>query len=115
MVEEVKTVLNRDTYTTRWRYDNQDRVKQMFCPKGELVDIAYNIQRELVRIKRNALLILAHRTYNENGRVIKEYLGDNTVRNYQYRDWVSTSGVIRQIQTGLSNIANDFGLQYLPL
>ena len=113
MVEEVKTILNLGTYTTQWRYDNQDRVQQMFYPNGDLVSFVYNYQGELAQIKRNALLILAHRRFNEHGQVVREYFGNNTVRNYQYGDWLSTSGAISQIQAGLRNVENDSSLQNL--
>lgn len=115
MVEEVKAIFNRGPYTTRWRYDNQDRVKQMFYPNGDLVSFVYNYQGELAQIKRNAQAILAHRRFNEHGQVVREYFGNNTVRNYQYGDWLLTGGAISQIQAGLRNIENDFCLPYLPL
>ena len=51
IVEEVKTIVNRGPYTTRWRYDNQDRVKQMLYPNGELVSFAHNFQGELAQKK----------------------------------------------------------------
>jgi YD repeat-containing protein len=85
----------------------------MFYPNGELVSFVYYYQGELAQIKRNKQTILAHRRFNEHGQVVRKYFGNNTVRNYQYGDWLSTNGAISQIQTGLRSIDNDSSLQNL--
>ncbi len=113
MIEEAKTIVDRGTYITQWRYDSQNRVTQMFYPNGDRISYDYNHQGEIVQLNSYYQTILQSRVFDQNGRVIEQKFGNGSTTHYEYETWTGAAGAIKKIQSGLSLNSNDVSLQNL--
>ena len=103
MIEEAKTIVDRGTYITQWRYDNQNRITQMFYPNGDRVFYRYNMQGEIIQLGSNYQAILANRVFDQHGQVTEQYFGNHSLTCYEYSNWYDSAGRVSTIKTGFND------------
>ncbi len=97
---EVK-VIDSQTFTTSFTYNNADLQKSMTYPDGEVVTNTYDPQKMLDTVSGTANYV-TDTSYDAAGRINIRTFGNSTQTDYDYNAWNVQGGRLKTVKSGAS-------------